>query len=240
MSWVSASTTCLSSRPDAARRPLAVVAVLGALLLVLAAPASARADLVTVRGGRVLNVAAVRYDGTDVVLTLRTGGEMRAPRDFVVDVRPDEVPWPAPEPDPEPAATVVAPSADGSTDELHLLIDRLATEHGVDTRLARALIQVESNYRADAVSPKGAMGLMQLMPATARHYGLENPFDPAQNLSAGLRHLRGLLDRYGRGRESLALAAYNAGEGAVSRYGGIPPYRETRNYVQRILSLTGK
>jgi len=99
---------------------------------------------------------------------------------------------------------------------------------------------VESNYEARAVSPKGAMGLMQLMPATARQYSLEDPFDPAQNLDAGLRHLRGLLDRYGKGKESLALAAYNAGEGAVTRYRGIPPYRETQNYVRRILSLTGR
>lgn len=240
MSWVSASTTCLSIRPDTARRPLAAWGVLGALLLVLAAPVPARADLVTVRGGRVLNVAAVRYEGADVILTLRTGGEMRAPREFVVDVSPDEVPWPEPEPEPAPAPAAAEVPVLVTTDELHILIDRMAVEYGVDTRLARALVQVESNYRADAVSPKGAMGLMQLMPATARQYGLENPFDPAQNLAAGLRHLRGLLDRYGRGRESLALAAYNAGEGAVSRYGGIPPYRETQNYVQRILSLTGK
>jgi soluble lytic murein transglycosylase-like protein len=116
----------------------------------------------------------------------------------------------------------------------------MAAAHGVAVKLAHAVVRVESNYRADAVSPKGAMGLMQLMPATARQYAVEDPFDPEQNLSAGLRHLRGLLDRYGRGKESLALAAYNAGEGAVSRYRGIPPYRETQNYVQRILSLTGK
>jgi soluble lytic murein transglycosylase-like protein len=113
----------------------------------------------------------------------------------------------------------------------------MADEYGVDARLAHALIRVESNYQADAVSPKGAMGLMQLMPATARQYSVANPFDPEQNLAGGLRHLRGLLDRYGRGRESLALAAYNAGEGAVSKYQGIPPYRETRNYVERIMTL---
>jgi soluble lytic murein transglycosylase-like protein len=99
---------------------------------------------------------------------------------------------------------------------------------------------VESNYESRAVSPKGAMGLMQLMPATARQYALVDPFDPAQNLDAGLRHLRGLLDRYGKGRESLALAAYNAGEGAVTRYRGIPPFRETQDYVRRILTLTGR
>lgn len=81
---------------------------------------------------------------------------------------------------------------------------------------------------------------MQLMPATAQQYAVQDPFDPVQNLNAGLQHLRGLLDRFGSGRESLALAAYNAGEGTVKRYKGIPPYPETRNYVQRILSLTGR
>jgi len=120
------------------------------------------------------------------------------------------------------------------------LIDRLAAHHGVNPKLAHALVQVESNYEPRAISPKGAMGLMQLMPATARQYAVEDPFDPVQNLGAGLQHLRGLLDRFGKGRESLALAAYNAGEGAVSRYGGIPPFRETQNYVRRILSLTGR
>ena len=120
------------------------------------------------------------------------------------------------------------------------LIDRLAALHGVNPKLVHALVKVESNYEPRAVSAKGAMGLMQLMPATARQYAVVDPFDPAQNLAAGLQHLRGLLDRFGKGRESLALAAYNAGEGAVSRYGGIPPYRETQNYVRRILSLTGR
>ncbi len=236
MSWASGFITCLLTRPDVRRLFLLLVVLTGL------APAHAWADLVTLRGGRVLNVAAVRYDGGDVVLTLRTGGEMRAPRDFVLDVVPDEVPWPEPEPEPAPApiaapAPVVIPEG---PEALRVLIEQMASEHGVDVRLAHAVIKVESNYRVDAVSPKGAMGLMQLMPATARQYGLENPFDPAQNLNAGLRHLRSLLDRYGRGRESLALAAYNAGEGAVSRYQGIPPYKETQNYVQRILSLTRK
>jgi hypothetical protein len=213
--------------------------VTAGLLVLLVAPSTAFADLVTFRGGRVLNVASVAYEGSEIVLTLRAGGQMRAPREFVVDVQPDEVPWPEPVPDPEPTpepTVVVTDTPDG----LRLLIDRMAAEHGVDVKLAHALVKVESNYRADAVSPKGAMGLMQLMPATARQYAIDDPFDPVQNLTAGLRHLRGLLDRYGRGKESLALAAYNAGEGAVSRYKGIPPYRETQNYVQRILSLTRK
>jgi soluble lytic murein transglycosylase-like protein len=98
-------------------------------------------------------------------------------------------------------------------------------------------VRTESNYNPLAVSPKGAMGLMQLMPFVAREYGVRDPFDAEENLVAGLMHLKGLLRRYDRSR---ALAAYNAGEGAVSRYGGVPPYRETRNYVQRILAMVGE
>lgn len=240
MNWASGSTTSSWTGPE---RGLTRPAALGwlAVLLCLLLPAPAAADLVTLRGGRVLNVAAVRFEGGEVVLTLRSGGEMRAPADFVVDVQPDEVPWPEPEVESsgdEPTGAPVVP--EGGAGDIPTLIDRLAAIHGIDTKLAHAVVRVESNYRPDAVSPKGAMGLMQLMPATARQYSVSDPFDPEQNLAAGLRHLRGLLDRYGPGRESLALAAYNAGEGAVSRYRGIPPYRETQNYVQRILSLTGR
>jgi hypothetical protein len=213
--------------------------VAAAVLLTGLVPSTAAAELVTLRGGRVLSVKSVVFDGDDAVLTLRTGGEVRSPKSFVLSVVPDEVPYPEPVPAPEPAP-VVEPVLLTTRDSLVALVDERAEHHGVDTRLARALVMVESNYRTDAVSPKGAMGLMQLMPATAKQYALEDPFDPKQNLDAGLRHLRGLLDRYGKGKESLALAAYNAGEGAVSRYGGIPPYRETQDYVRRILSLTGR
>ncbi len=220
-------------------------------LLLALVPSAATADLVTFRGGRVLNVASVTFNGDNAVVTLRTGGEMWVPKDFVVSVVPDEVPYVAPEPDQAadgiavPILSVetevaVAELVPGSRGELLALVDRLAAHHGVRAELARAVVQVESNYQSRAVSPKGAMGLMQLMPATARQYALEDPFDPAQNLNAGLQHLRGLLDRYGQGRESLALAAYNAGEGAVTRYRGIPPFRETQDYVRRILTLTGR
>lgn len=224
------------------RRAIPLVGLVGLLCLLSVVPA--RAELVTVRGGRVLHASSVRYEGAEVILTLRTGGEMRTPRDFVVSVTPDEVPWPEPEPPapPTPVVTAVAdaPFVPPTTEELRVLIEDLADRHGVDLKLAHAVIQVESNYRVDAVSPKGAMGLMQLMPATARQYDVENPFDPRQNVDAGLRHLRGLLDRYGAGSERLALAAYNAGEGAVSRYKGVPPFKETQAYVQRILALSGR
>ena len=108
-----------------------------------------------------------------------------------------------------------------------------ARQHGVDPLLVKAVILAESAGRRWATSPKGAMGLMQLLPATARRFGVADPFDPAQNVAGGTRYLRWLLDRFG-GDVTLALAGYNAGEGAVERHGGVPPYRETRNYVRRV------
>jgi soluble lytic murein transglycosylase-like protein len=117
-------------------------------------------------------------------------------------------------------------------------IEDAAAKHNVDPNLVRALVKVESNFNPSAVSRKGAMGLMQLMPATAKELKVSNPFDPAQNVDAGVRHLKGLLNNF-NGDVSLSLAAYNAGQGAVQRNRGVPPYAETRNYVRRITSLYG-
>lgn len=113
------------------------------------------------------------------------------------------------------------------------VVARLAAQHEIDPLLVRAVIQVESNYDPFAVSPKGAQGLMQLMPATARTLDVANAFRPVENIEAGVRHLKALLVKFG-GQVGPALAAYNAGAGAVIKYGGVPPYRETTEYVAKV------
>lgn len=125
-----------------------------------------------------------------------------------------------------------------SAEEIDRAIDEAATRNGVDPNLVRAIVKVESNYNPRAVSSKGAMGLMQLMPATARSLNVENPFDAKQNIDGGVRHFRTLLNTFG-GDVERSLAAYNAGAGAVQRSGGIPNYSETRDYVRKITNLYG-
>src|SRR3954466_10244147 len=122
--------------------------------------------------------------------------------------------------------------------EIDDTINKAAERHAVDPNLVRALVKVESNFNPNAVSRKGAMGLMQLMPQTARQLKLHNPFNPEENVDAGVRHLKQLLENY-NGDVKLSLAAYNAGSGAVARSSGIPRYAETRNYVRKITELYG-
>jgi soluble lytic murein transglycosylase-like protein len=131
------------------------------------------------------------------------------------------------------AASVAGPS---EVFDVDLIIDRTAREHGVSRHLIRAIIETESEFDPLAVSSRGACGLMQLMPGTVRRFGVDDCFDIRENVTAGTRLLKALLVRY-EGSISLSVAAYNAGESAVARHRGIPPYRETRAYVRRVQSL---
>jgi soluble lytic murein transglycosylase-like protein len=121
----------------------------------------------------------------------------------------------------------------GIAEALAETVGRIAQQNQLSPRLVHSVIQVESNYDPNAVSPKGAQGLMQLIPSTARRFGVTDVFDPADNIQGGARYLKYLLGLY-KGDEALALAAYNAGEGAVSRYGGVPPFPETHAYVAKV------
>jgi soluble lytic murein transglycosylase-like protein len=211
-------------------KPLAVTFLVSAAML---APRAASADIVRLTNGATLSVKSAAEDGDTMVMQLRGGGEMRTPKALVAGVTPDEVLHA------DASTTFVLPAYEApkaASASVPEMIDRLAAQFGVPTKLAHALIRVESNYQPDAVSPKGAMGLMQLMPALAKYYAVEDPFDPEQNLTAGLQHLKTLLDRFGDDTAT-ALAAYNAGEPAVAKYGKVPPYRETQDYVRRIMSL---
>jgi len=196
-------------------------AVILAAVGLLALPAVASADIALLSTGATMKVSAQRVEGDTVVLVLKGGGEVGVPAAMLRGIVPDEV------------IEEIRPTADGPVD-FERLVAESAQRHGLDPALVRAVVGVESGFQPQAVSPKGAQGLMQLMPATARDLGVTDPFDPAANLDGGSRHLSALVVRY-EGDLTKALAAYNAGMGAVARHGGVPPYAETRKYVQKVL-----
>lgn len=216
---------------------------LATCVLLLGAASMASAEIVFMTSGGTLSVKGHKNDGDLVILMLRNGGEVTCDKSLIEKIVPDEVPHPEPVPvaqaQPEPEARPVQPSRTAMLRDTiyNELIASAAEAHGVDPILVQALIQVESNYQPRARSSKGAMGLMQIMPATAREYKVRNAYDPKANIEAGIKKLKGLLDKFST--LDLALAAYNAGEGAVQKFNGIPPYRETRNYVSKILSIAG-
>jgi hypothetical protein len=206
-------------------------------LMVTAVPAAA--EIVYLQSGGTLSVKGHRYDGDSIILSLRSGGEVTCDRTLIKKIVPDEVPYvePAPERPSTEADQAEGPRLLEPATPYGEIIAAVSEAHGVDPLLVSALIQVESGYRPRARSRKGAMGLMQLMPSTAREYKVRNAFDPRANIEAGIKHLKSLIDRFDG--VDVALAAYNAGEGAVRKFNGIPPYRETRNYVSRILAIAG-
>ena len=227
------------------RLPILVLA----LSPVLSGAVPARAELVVLTDGNVLKVTAYEAAGEQASLTLSFGGRMTIPIERVERVVDDEV-VPAP-----PVEEVAAAVADAPSPPIPLrfaedqpvpegpygsLIYETAKRHSVNPQIVAAVIRQESAGNRRAVSHKGARGLMQLMPATAIRFGVrkERLYEPEHNIEAGVRYLSWLLDKFPNDLAKV-LAAYNAGENAVIRYQGIPPYKETRNYVKRIFGNLG-
>jgi soluble lytic murein transglycosylase-like protein len=192
--------------------------ILIAALAAFAAPAT-RADYAVLRSGLRLHITGYETSGDRVRLTV-DGGLIEVPADAILSVEREDV-FPARPADPPP------------TGPFGNLIRAAAEKHGVDEKLIEHVIAVESNFNPRATSRKQALGLMQLLPRTAARFSVANAFDPAQNIDAGTRYLKELLDRYS-GNLPLALAAYNAGPEMVERYRGVPPFPETQKYVRQI------
>jgi soluble lytic murein transglycosylase-like protein len=202
---------------------------LGLFLLLTAGPAYAGEYAVLASGSR-LHVDRHETDGAKVRLYQDSGFvemDAAAVREYEKDERVAEASVEAPVAPAPPAEVVVVPALSAVE-----LADRAADKYGLPRHLVRSVMAAESGFQPLALSPKGAIGLMQLMPGTAADLGVD-PYDPAQNVDAGTRYLRDLLSKYDGGLRH-ALAAYNAGPAAVDRYNGVPPYRETVNYVVRI------
>jgi transglycosylase-like protein with SLT domain len=207
---------------------------------------TARAETAFFDNGNSISVKSHRIEGDSVVLTLNGGGEMVSRSSSIVRFGPDDSKDPK---NAQPTAAVVPPatpilesvplpvSTSGSVGSYDELIDKTSAMYSVPSNLVRAMIEVESGFDERAVSRTGAKGLMQLMPETARRFNVDDPFDARQNIEGGVRYLRQLLDQFPL---KLAVAAYNAGENAVRRFRGVPPYAETRGYVARVLRLAGK
>lgn len=189
--------------------------------LLLTAATCARADYAVLRSGERLHITSYELVGDVMRLTL-PGGRVDMPASEVVSIEPEDIFTPNP----------AQPAAVGPFSEI---IRAAAKKHGVDELLITCVIAEESNFNPRAISPRQAAGLMQLLPSTAARFGVRDVFDPAQNIEAGTRFLKELLDHY-RGDLKFALAAYNAGPEVVTRFGGVPPYNETRNYVKHITS----
>ena len=198
----------------------------GILLFILLSAASASAEIAVMESGKILYIDRFERVDEEVTLFLTGGGEVTVPSDLVVNIVPNEI---VQDQGADPARVRLLPHLDS-------VIRPAASKYGLDPNLVAAVIWAESSGDPNAVSKKGAQGLMQLMPKTARELGVKNVLDPGQNVEGGSHYLRLMLDEHD-GDLSLALAAYNAGPGAVRKYGGVPPYRETRDYVGKVMRV---
>jgi len=183
------------------------------------------ADVLVLETGKTLKIKSYTIHGEAMQIDLSDKAEMTIPVAWVREIRPSP---------PEPKPPVVEIQQEKPAFAYSDLVLTLAGKHQLDWRLVAAVMSAESNFNSHAISPKGACGLMQLMPETARMYSVNDLYDPAQNIEAGIKHLKMLLERY-EGNLKLVLAAYNSGEKTVDRFQGIPPYPETRDYVKRVL-----
>lgn len=205
--------------------------------LALSAVSAFGAEYAVLASGAQLRIE--RHEAAGAMVRLYTSAEafLELPASAVTGYEPIEVVAPPPAPPapaiPETAAPVETSAKPATPQEL---VDRVAAQHGIPAALVHAVVRAESAYRQDAVSPKGAIGMMQLMPATAASLNV-NPYDAEQNVEAGTRYLRQLLLQYQDYPDQVkrALAAYNAGPGAVQKYNGVPPYRETQLYVHKVV-----
>lgn len=193
-------------------------ALLICLSTALLAP-GARADYAVLRAGQRLHIHGYLRQGSKILLYI-AGGSVVVASAEVVRFEPEDTFTPA-------------PSGDATNVPFATQIRTAAAQNGVDAKLVSSMIAAESNFNSRAVSPKHAMGLMQLMPRTAAGLSVRDPFDPAQNIDGGTRYLKQLLDQY-HGNLSLVLAAYNAGPGTVAQYGGVPPFPATQKYIRSI------
>ncbi len=191
-----------------------------ALLAIAMVAPSAQADYAVLRSGQRLHISGYVREGENVRLNVE-GGSVVVAADDLLRIEPEEVFTAA------PASASATPGPYGS------IIQAEAAAQGLDPKLVSSVIAAESNFNPRAVSRRQALGLMQLRPETAARYSASNAFDPAQNIAAGTHYLKDLLEQY-HGNLALALAAYNAGPNRVQKYGGVPPYPETRSYVRRV------
>jgi len=197
------------------------------ILLFFCSMAQAR-DVLVFESGKTMKIQSYYVQDDRIQVQISDHSEMAIPLEWVHEIRyvPDPVVPAVVEKDPRPFGTNLAYSS---------VIQASAKQHEVDWKLVAAVMKVESNYNPQAISRKGAVGLMQLMPDTAGLYHVD-PYNPEQNIEGGVRHLKMLMDRYS-GKLELVLAAYNAGAKAVDHYRGIPPFDETRSYIKRVLQF---